>query len=268
MRFYESLGRFYPETSLVHSYRGVTSRYLAVMRELRPFARAGKLLLDVGCNDGVYMIPYCKMGGIGLGIDVACSLLVRARALSVGIPSAAYLRADICSWTSRRVFDLVLMADVLEHVNQPDLAIANARDSLKPFGFLLVSIPTPLMEIRKSGSFLSRLFPLDRRYVRDLLSRKRGETQVIETRRTVHRFYLPRAWAYRHDAFYPIGLCDYVESFGFKCVKLSTIRTVQPLPGLFWRFIEPSFKFLEIARRKIPFLSMLGESTIVLFKLT
>jgi len=212
------------------------------------------------------MIPYCRMGGAALGIDIACSLLERARELSMGLSTAAYLRADICNWSARPIFDLVLMADILEHVNQPDHAITNARNLLKPGGYLLISTPTPLMEIKKSESLARRLFPIDRHYVRDLLSRKLSETQFIQTSKTILRSYLPHTYSYRHDAFYPTGLCDYVESFGFECVRLNTIRTVQPLPGMFWRCAEPSFKFLEIARRKIPFLSMLGETTIGLFK--
>ena len=268
VEFYESLGRCYPETSLVHAYRGVTSRYLAVMRELRPFAATKSLLLDVGCNDGVYMRPYCRMGGVALGIDVASSLLARAKELSRGLPSASYLRADICDWSARPVFDLVLMADVLEHVNRPEPALTNARDSLKHLGHLLISTPTPLMEIRKGDSLVSRLFPIDRRYLQDLLSRKRGETQIISTRKTILHSYLPHAWSYRHDAYYPTGLRDYVESFGFRCVKQITIRSVHPLPGVFWKCVEPSLKLFEIARRKLPFLSMLGDTTIGIFKLT
>jgi len=267
VEFYESLGRFYPETELVHSYRGITSRYHAVIHELKPFAIGRELLLDAGCNDGVYMIPYCKMGGAALGIDIASSLLKRARNLSRGVLSASYLRADICSWSARPVFDLVLMADVLEHVNQPDLALINARNSLKPNGHILISTPTPLMEVQKGNSLTSRLFPVDSHYLHNLLSRKRGEAQVLDTSRTVLHSYLSHAWSYRHDSFYPAGLRDYVEGFGFKCMKLSTIRSVQPLPGLFWKCTEPSVKFLEIARRKIPFLCMLGETVIALFKM-
>ena len=267
VEFYESLGKYYPETSLVHAYKGVTSRYLAVIRELRPFATTRSLLLDAGCNDGVYTIPYCEMGGTALGIDVAGSLLARARALSEGIPSAYYLRADICNWSARPVFDLVLMADILEHVSHPELALTNAKNSLKPYGNLLISTPTPLMEVRKGDSLVSRLFPINRRYVHDLLSHKLSEPQVINTGKTVLQVYLPHAWSYRHDAYYPTGLCDYIESFGFKCVKRGTIRTVQPFPMRFWKCVEPSLKLLEFARRKIPFLSMLGETTIALFKL-
>jgi len=57
LAFYESLGRFYPETSLVHSYRGITSRYLAVIRALKLFAEQGSLLLDAGCNDTLEYFP-------------------------------------------------------------------------------------------------------------------------------------------------------------------------------------------------------------------
>jgi len=58
--FYELLGKNYPETELAHANRSDTSRYYEILSVLKPYAHQGKKLLDVGCNDGVYTIPYCE----------------------------------------------------------------------------------------------------------------------------------------------------------------------------------------------------------------
>jgi len=77
--FYELLGKNYPETELAHVNRSGTSRYYEVLSILKPYARQGKKLLDVGCNDGVYTIPYCESGGKAVGVGISESLVKKAQ---------------------------------------------------------------------------------------------------------------------------------------------------------------------------------------------
>src|SRR5579863_7108194 len=65
--FYEQLGNQYPETEFVHTDRRIGSRYWTVLNELKLFASAGRKLVDIGCNDGVYTFPYCEAGGNAIG---------------------------------------------------------------------------------------------------------------------------------------------------------------------------------------------------------
>ena len=76
VEFYNELGEKYPETKIVHSEK---MRYNVILHELKRFALKEKSLLDIGCNDGVYTIPYCKMGGGGSahGIDIYKSLILK-----------------------------------------------------------------------------------------------------------------------------------------------------------------------------------------------
>src|SRR5438445_13678602 len=76
---YEELGQKYPETLHVHKMKELGSRYWTVISELLPYAKRGLRLIDVGCNDGVYAIPYALAGGKALGIDVSQSLVDKAR---------------------------------------------------------------------------------------------------------------------------------------------------------------------------------------------
>jgi len=77
--FYDRLGHEYEETATVYASRLGRVRYRTVLRELAPFARSRARLLDIGCNDGVYTVPYCEMGGRAHGIDISTALVEKAR---------------------------------------------------------------------------------------------------------------------------------------------------------------------------------------------
>jgi SAM-dependent methyltransferase len=49
--------------------------------------------------------------------------------------------ADICTWRSEQPFDVILAAEVLEHLTEPQRALANMRAMLAPGGRLIVTVP-------------------------------------------------------------------------------------------------------------------------------
>lgn len=200
--FYDRLGREYEETATVYSTRRGQVRYRAVLRELRSFAIRHLSLLDVGCNDGVYAIPYCRYGGVAHGIDISGALVEKARSHNVGAGTrATFSVADIEEFVPEPNFDLVLMSEVLEHVRNPSVAVRNAVAGIRPGGHLLLTTPLP------SLGFVS--------YLRDLVAR-RPRTQPEE-----FEFFGLR---YRHDGYYPLALKDWLESFGLICEKAITIE--------------------------------------------
>lgn len=103
--------------------------------EARPPGRA----LDLGCADGSIALDLRTAGHDVTGVDVVASPGVKDRLdrfveadLDQGIPPAV-LEAE--------PFDLVLAADVLEHVRQPEALLGELHDVLAPGGRLLVSVP-------------------------------------------------------------------------------------------------------------------------------
>jgi 2-polyprenyl-3-methyl-5-hydroxy-6-metoxy-1,4-benzoquinol methylase len=258
--FYERLGKDYPETELVH-HRGmghhpahrISSRFQAVLNELIPFARRGSFLLDVGCNDGVYTVPYCRMGGRALGVDISPSLVESARKKGKDLPDLRFEELDIEQTAAARgQFDLVLFTEVLEHLTMPDRALTNLRDSLVQGGFLLLTAPTPLFEIMGT---------INLRYLKTLMSRRLLETHVTRSSENRLAEFGMGGYLYRHDGYYPRGLAGYVEDVGFRCVKSYTIgfirKPLSPL-GRHW--------LLERSVRKIPILKFWGITNIQLFE--
>ncbi len=92
-------------------------------------------ILDVGCGDGLFFEKLGRFGEVeGLEPDASLVLDPRWRSkIRVGSLGPGF-RAD-------GPFDLVLMLDVLEHIQDDRGALASAREALRPGGHLLVTVP-------------------------------------------------------------------------------------------------------------------------------
>jgi ubiquinone/menaquinone biosynthesis C-methylase UbiE len=94
-------------------------------------------ILDAGCGNGYYLSrlqqffpekAYC-------GVDISPELIVRGRdrysAVSLSV-------SDIAAYSPARLFDLIIMRFVVQHLKDLDGILAAARRLLKPSGSLLI----------------------------------------------------------------------------------------------------------------------------------
>lgn len=216
-KFYRELGDKYPEAKLQYETREGIRRKIIILKHLESFAKTGKNLLDVGCSEGTYTIPYCKMGGKAHGIDISGTLIEKAKekAKKEGLRDIFFTVEDVQKFEgSEETYDIILMAEVLEHLNQPEKALINLVRVLKKGGYLLLTTPTPLPEGAK----------LNLKYILDILY---GKKLVYEhTRDSRHHSsanYGVSPVKYRHDGYYPIPLVRYIEKYGFSCNFFYTI---------------------------------------------
>jgi methionine biosynthesis protein MetW len=101
--------------------------------ELRPRSR----VLDLGCSDGQLASCLTDLGHYVVGVDVHEHKHVRDR-------MAEFHQADLDVGIPDEVgddFDIVLMADVLEHVREPARLLDEAKARLRPGGSTMVSVP-------------------------------------------------------------------------------------------------------------------------------
>lgn len=254
--FYEKLGKYYPESKRVHNKRDPQARFQAVLLELRPFALRKATLLDVGCNDGVYTIPYVMIGGKADGIDISESLVIkaynRAKMLIPNSTEYSFKVMDIQAELNYTLkYDVILMSEVLEHLNHPERAIVNAYNLLKEGGHFLLTCPSPLNEILNIA---------DMKYVWNLFGHKLKESQIIDSNKNLLSEYGIKDYLYRHDGYYPLGLKAFIEKFGFRCVKFYTI-------GFGKRsFMIPYINRFEFFLRKVPLLNLFGSINVQMFK--
>ncbi|HEX2853338.1 MAG TPA: class I SAM-dependent methyltransferase [Opitutaceae bacterium] len=120
-------------------YDGHTDDPLECAGILRAFMPANAKVLDVGCGTGsVSLIANRDKNNAVFGIepDADRTAVARSRGLDVtcGYLSTGYLE-------EHGPFDVVMFADVLEHLASPAEMLALARSGLKPGGLILISVP-------------------------------------------------------------------------------------------------------------------------------
>lgn len=98
---------------------------------------AGSRVLDLGCSHGLLAAPLRSKGVRIVGVDIGPPEKV-SRDLE------AYYQRDLelpLEIPEQRVFDYVVLSDVIEHVKAREQLLRGARRYLKPEGRLLISTP-------------------------------------------------------------------------------------------------------------------------------
>ncbi|MBN2115874.1 MAG: class I SAM-dependent methyltransferase [Anaerolineales bacterium] len=126
---------------------------------IRPHLRIGSRLLEVGCGAGNLLLQATVPGSYPLALDLSMQALtfVRSRlreaAFGAEAPSGFACTQAIGEALpfSEASFDCVLLSEVVEHLEAPQISIGEARRVLRQGGRLLVTTPNyrsfwPLME--------------------------------------------------------------------------------------------------------------------------
>jgi ubiquinone/menaquinone biosynthesis C-methylase UbiE len=102
---------------------------------------AGARVLDVGCGTGVMTRRLARWPNVDtvVGVDVAPSLLDRARALCAALPNVTFEEGDATALPfADGTFDVVALDSTLSHVANAERAVAEAARVLRPNGVLAV----------------------------------------------------------------------------------------------------------------------------------
>ena len=136
----EQLERRYAE----HHERG--GRYGFVFggeARVQPLVRwvgSGRRVLDLGCRDGSLTRHVVAAGNQVVGVDVDRAALQRCQA-ALGIPTCWADLSEGLPTIGDAEFDVVVLAEVLEHLPDPALVIAEAARVLRPGGLFVGSVP-------------------------------------------------------------------------------------------------------------------------------
>ena len=105
------------------------------LRERLP-QKLGLSILDVGCGDALFFEQLRQFGDVE-GVESDSGLV------DPGGPNRARVIVapfDACFQPGRK-YDLILMLDVLEHLDVPEEALRHALSLLKPGGIVVVTVP-------------------------------------------------------------------------------------------------------------------------------
>jgi 2-polyprenyl-3-methyl-5-hydroxy-6-metoxy-1,4-benzoquinol methylase len=113
------------------------AREAVVLRELERFRPGGgwRRALDVGCGDGLLLDVLGGYASSVEGLEPDRDLVSAARADRI------HVRPFDAAFQPGRTYDLILLLDVLEHLDQVESAVAHARALLDPGGVIVVTVP-------------------------------------------------------------------------------------------------------------------------------
>src|SRR3954464_15030117 len=120
--------------------RATANRLLDLIAEHRPSGR----LLDVGCGHGLLLDEARKRGYGTVGVDLSREAAAHARSLGLDVrewPLEAFGQGT--NGDAPGTFDAVVLADVLEHLEDPVAAINQCAALLGPSGVLCIVPPDP-----------------------------------------------------------------------------------------------------------------------------
>lgn len=170
-----------------------------LQRYIPEFDTRDARILDIGCGDAGVPIAFAHAGARAVGLEPAAPNVVRGsvRVRDHGVPVRLARGVGEALPFPDAAFDLIVLDNVLEHVDDRDATLAEIRRVLKPDGILYLVTPKPL----SLQSLLSdphyhtpALVLLPRRWQRWIIERRLGpgEYQVgrIPTRRWLRRALL------------------------------------------------------------------------------
>jgi 2-polyprenyl-3-methyl-5-hydroxy-6-metoxy-1,4-benzoquinol methylase len=118
------------------------TRFGAVLAALEP--QPGEEVLDVGCGSGVYTRVLAERGVRVTATEFAPTPLALAKRNIGALARQVEFRVEDAQALSlpEERFDRVLLTEVIEHVPDPDRAVAEAARVLRPGGILAISTPS------------------------------------------------------------------------------------------------------------------------------
>ncbi len=120
-----------------HWYFAAKRKFIDLV--IKKYVRSGESvkILDVGCGTGAVLEQMASKNFLVSGIDMNDTALEYCRQKGFSVEKGF---ADRMPY-SAETFDIVFALDVLEHLDNPELAVKEVKRVLKPGGLFIVTVP-------------------------------------------------------------------------------------------------------------------------------
>lgn len=130
----------------------------------RELVRADISILEVGCSNGRNIsLPLAELGFLVTGVDIHLPSITWAQSHNT-FSNARFICQDFAQFSSDERFDVVVLSDILEHVDDPMKIVKLTMDHLELGGMVLVCIPNGYGPYENEQRFL-RFTRIDRALV-------------------------------------------------------------------------------------------------------
>lgn len=111
-------------------------------------------ILDIGCGIGTYIQAFRRFTARAYGIDIDAERVAQG---SRSVPGLAVAVSEYLPFKDQ-VFDLVLLNEVIEHVQDDVATLREAARVLRPGGTVIVYAPNRLYPFETHGVYLGRRY--------------------------------------------------------------------------------------------------------------
>ena len=101
----------------------------------------GDIILDFGCGYGKLAAKIPEKHYFGVDIDE--KVLLSARNINADLKNAQFYNVDSSEWRSYK-FDTIILAAVIEHLDNPSQFLMDFKKLLKSNGRIIITTPAPM----------------------------------------------------------------------------------------------------------------------------
>jgi len=156
-----------------------------VIRSIVANNTSKRIVVDVGCADGFLLFSISGKQFLGVGVDFVRNIIRKANESAEILNLKRNREFLLCSaeelCLKNESVDIVICAEVLEHLPNPLKAIKESERILKKERTLILSIPAvPFIKLFASSFFKTRIRYRSPQHLREYAYRKHGEVQGLD----------------------------------------------------------------------------------------